>query len=362
MAYAPRESIVGSRWRVTVFMPMFDRARLRLTLWYLAILAVIVLLLSLALYDILASILTSIQQAEAADVPPAFRRGVARFVAHVAGNRRTLALEIVAIDLGVLMLSTLGAYVLAGRTLRPIQESMERQRRFAAAASHELRTPLTVLQGTLEVALLRERTPDEYERILQGAVTEAERMGLLVSDLLAVARAESDAEALTLEPLDLREVACAAIEGARPLAARKSQTLDVDLDMALPVRGDRVKLRQALANLLDNAVAYTPEGGSIRLAGRHERGQAALAVRDTGPGIAPQHLPHLFEPFYRVDPARGGGTGHAGLGLALAAWIAQAHGGHLSVESREDVGSTFTLSLPLTRERGSVEMTGEEDR
>lgn len=85
-------------------------------------------------------------------------------------------------------------------------------------------------------------------------------------------------------------------------------------------------------------------------------------MRDTGPGIAPQHLPHLFEPFYRVDPARGGGTGHAGLGLALAAWIAQAHGGHLSVESREDVGSTFTLSLPLTRERGSVEMTGEEDR
>ncbi len=341
---------------------MFDRARLRLTLWYMAILAVIVLLLSLALYDILASILTSIQQAEATDVPPAFRRGVARFIALVVGNRRTLALELVAIDLGVLILSALGAYVLSGRTLRPIQESMERQRRFAAAASHELRTPLTVLQGALEVALLRERTPDEYKKILQGAATEAERMGLLISDLLAVARAESDAETLMLEPLDLREVAWAAVEGARPLAARKGQALDVDLDTALPARGDKVKLRQALANLLDNAVAYTPEGGSIRLTGRRERGQAALSVRDTGPGVAPRHLPHLFEPFYRADPARGGGTGHVGLGLALAAWIAQAHGGYLSVESREGAGSTFTLSLSLRREHDSVVLTGQEDK
>jgi len=336
-------------------MALFDRARVRLTLWYLAILAVIVVLLSLALYDVLASILSSIQQAEGTDVPPAFRRGVARLVAHVAGDRRTLALEIVAIDLGVLILSALGAYVLAGRTLRPIQESMERQRRFAAAASHELRTPLTVLQGTLEVALLRERTPNEYKEILHGAATEAERMGLLISHLLAVARAESDAEALTLEPLDVRAVAWVAVEGVRPLAVRKGQTLDVDLDTALPVRGDRVKLRQALVNLLDNAVAYTPEGGNIQLAGRRARGQAVLAVRDTGPGIALRHLPHLFEPFYRADTARGGGTGHAGLGLALAAWIAQAHGGHLAVESREGVGSTFTLMLPLARDHTIVD-------
>jgi len=333
-------------------MPMFDRARLRLTLWYLAILAVIVLLLSFALYDILATILVSIQQAET-DVPPALRRGVARFVAHVAGDRRTLALEIVAIDLGVLILAALGAYVLAERTLRPIEESMERQRRFAAAASHELRTPLTVLQGSMEVTLLRERAPAEYQGILRDAAAEAGRMGLLISDLLAVARAENDAEALTLGPLDLREVARAAAEGVRPLAERKGQTLDLDLDLDLDapllVRGDRVKLRQALSNLLDNAVAYTPEGGAIRLSGRIERGQAAIAVRDTGPGIAARRLPHLFEPFYRVDPARAGGGDHAGLGLALASWIARAHGGHLAVESREGVGSTFTLSLPLDR-------------
>ena len=326
---------------------MFDRARLRLTLWYLAILAVIVFLLSFALYDLLATI---IQQAEADTLSPALRRGVARFFARIASTQRALALEIAAIDLGVLILATLGAYVLAGRTLRPIQESMDRQQRFAAAASHELRTPLTVLQGTMEVALLRERTPTEYQHILGDAVTEAGRMGALIGDLLAVARAESDAIALVaLEPLDLREAARAAIEGVRPLAARKGQTLDVDLASPLPVRGDAVKLRQTLANLLDNAVAYTPEGGSIRLSGYRERDQAAVAVRDTGPGIAPRHLPRLFEPFYRVDTARGGGEGHAGLGLALAAWIARAHGGRLAVDSRVGAGSVFTLTLPLDR-------------
>lgn len=113
------------------------------------------------------------------------------------------------------------------------------------------------------------------------------------------------------------------------------------------MRGDAVKLRQTLANLLDNAVTYTPEGGSIRLSGYRERDQAAVAVRDTGPGIEPRHLPRLFEPFYRVDTARGGGEDHAGLGLALAAWIARAHGGHLAVDSHVGAGSVFTLTLPL---------------
>jgi signal transduction histidine kinase len=224
---------------------------------------------------------------------------------------------------------------------------MERQERFAAAASHELRTPLTVLQGTLEVALLRDRTPAEYKEILSKAATEAARMGTLVGDLLAFARVQSDQELLARAPLDLRVVAREAAEGVEPLAARKGQTLEVELDGPLPTCGDPLKLRQALTNLLDNAITYTPEGGAIRLSARAARGRAVIAVRDTGPGIEAQHLPHLFEPFYRVDSARGGGSGHAGLGLALASWIARAHGGHLAVESRIGVGTVFTLTLPL---------------
>jgi signal transduction histidine kinase len=324
---------------------MFDRARLRLTGWYLAILGGIVLALSVALYDAL----LQVQRSEAATL--AGSHGVARFFAR---EEHALAVQILAIDLGVLILAALGAYVLAGRTLRPIEETMARQQRFAVAASHELRTPLTVLQGTMEVALLRERTPAEYQAILAEAAAEAGRMGLLVGDLLAVARAESDAAALTREPLDLADVACDAIDDVRPLAERKGQELEVAIDAPLPVRGDRLKLRQALANLLDNAVTYTPAGGTIRVVVRREHGHAVVAVRDTGPGIAPEHLPRLFEPFYRVDEAHAGGTGHAGLGLALVEWIARAHGGRLAVESRVGTGSVFTLTLPLDRPRAGA--------
>jgi signal transduction histidine kinase len=228
-----------------------------------------------------------------------------------------------------------------------LAEVMERQERFAAAASHELRTPLTVLQGTLELALLRDRTPTEHKEILSRAATEVVRMGTLIDDLLALARVQSDREILAREPLDLRAVAREAAKGVKPLAARKGQTLEVELDGPLPTCGDQLKLCQALTNLLDNAISYTPQGGAIRLSARAVRGRAVIAVRDTGPGIEAQHLPHLFEPFYRGDPARGGGSGHAGLGLALAAWIVQAHGGHLEAESRIGVGTVFTLTLPL---------------
>src|ERR671933_1212596 len=260
---------------------MFSTARLRLTLWYLAVLGTIVVLLSLARYEVL----LRLQQAEALALERIMRHGVAQLFARDA---RALAWQIAAIDLGMLILAALGAYVLAGRTLRPIQEAMERQERFAVAASHELRTPLTVLQGTMEVALLRERTPAEYQEILRTAAVEAERMGLLIGDLLALARMQSDRETLVLEPLDLHEVTHEAAEGVRQLAERKGQTLEVALDGALPIAGDRLKLRQALTNLLDNAVTYTPEGGTIRLTARHRRGRAMIAVCATGPGIAAQ--------------------------------------------------------------------------
>src|SRR5918911_3852429 len=319
---------------------MFSAARLRLTLWYLAVLGTIVLLLSVALYDVL----LRLQQAEALALGRIMRHGVVQLFAR---DERALAWQIAAIDLGMLILAALGAYVLAGRTLRPIREVMERQERFAVAASHELRTPLTVLQGTLEVALLRDRTPAEYKEILSKAATEAVRMGTLVGDLLALARIQSDRELLARAPLDLRVVAREAAEGVEPLAARKGQTLEVELDGPLPTCGDPLKLRQALTNLLDNAITYTPEGGAIRLSARAARGRAVIAVRDTGSGIEAQHLPHLFEPFYRVDSARGGGSGHAGLGLALASWIAQPHGGHLDGGSRVGLGALFAAPLPL---------------
>src|SRR5437763_5668788 len=211
---------------------MFSAARLRLTLWYLAVLGTIVVLLSVVLYDVL----LRLQQAEALALGHVMRHGVVQLFAR---DERALAWQIGAIDLGLLVLAALGAYVLAGRTLWPIQEAMERQERFAVAASHELRTPLTVLQGTLEVALLRDRTSTEYKEILSKAAAEAARMGTLVADLLALARVQGDWDLLARTPLDLRVVAREAAEGVEPLAARKGQTLEVELDGPLPTCGDQ---------------------------------------------------------------------------------------------------------------------------
>lgn len=323
---------------------MFDRARWRLTAWYLAILTLIVGILSLALYHIL----VRIPPESVAATQPAYNP-IVGWLAELPDQ--TLAINLIAVDAGVLVLAALGAFVLAGRTLRPIAEAMARQQRFAAAASHQLRTPLTVLQGTMEVALLRQRSPAEYEEALRTAVAEVERLSGLVADLLAVARADQDRDALRLGDVDLRAVATQAVAEVRSVAADAGQALELVAEEPLCLRGDAVKLRQAISILLENAVTYTPPGGVIRVVVRAERGRALLEVHDTGPGIAPEHLPRLFEWFYRVDPAADTGRGHLGLGLAMAAWIAETHGGAIDVASTPGAGSVFTIALPLAGKR-----------
>lgn len=319
---------------------MFHAARLRLTIWYLLILAVIVGVLSLVLYRLL--LMTQNAELSAAHSVPH-----STLVHAFARDEVILAYQIVGVDVGLLGLAAVGAYLLAGRTLRPIEEAMERQRRFAAAASHELRTPLTALQGNLEVALLNPRSTHEYAQILRDAVVDTGRMGCLVKDLTLLARSEIDKTALRIEPIDLGDAACAAIADVERLAADKGQKLQMELDGPLPVNGDAPKLRQVFVNLLENAIRYTPEGGEIRLIGRRAHGQAVLGVRDTGSGIAPKDLTHLFEPFYQADSARSNAD-HVGLGLSLAWWIVRAHTGQIEAASQPGVGSLFTVSLPLS--------------
>lgn len=321
---------------------MFDEARLRLTAWYLLILTAIVAVLSFALYRLL----LFTQDAELHSV---------RQVAHhpllqaFARDAVILAYQIVAVDVGALLLAAAGAYLLAGRTLHPIEAAMERQRRFAAAASHELRTPLTALRGNLEVALLNRRTADEYEQLLRDAVADTERMGNLVKDLTLLARPEIE-RTLQLESVDLRDAASAAVKDVELLAMDKRQSLELSLDGPLPVQGDVPRLRQVFVNLLENAIRYTPEGGEIRVIGQREHGQAMIEVRDTGAGIAAEDLANLFEPFFQADKARSNAD-HVGLGLALASWIVSAHSGRLQAASSPGGGSIFTVCLPLNGHR-----------
>src|SRR5205823_14638955 len=218
------------------------------------------------------------------------------------------------------------------------------QRRFVADASHELRTPLATIRGRSEVLLLSPALNPETRDGLAMIRDEAGRMGRLVANLLLLARGD-EARAIDRRPVELDVLLLEVARQARALAQGITVTIGHE-DQAL-VPGDADLLKQLVLNLVDNALTYTPPGGHVDLSLYVAHGHAWLAVRDTGPGIPPAEVAHIFERFYRLDRARTRRSGGAGLGLAIARWIAEAHGGRIDVESTVGQGSTFTVVLPL---------------
>jgi len=228
-----------------------------------------------------------------------------------------------------------------------VESLLRANRTLTASASHELRTPLAVMRAHLESAELRGAPlgPAEAE-VLAAEVARLER---LVEDLFALSRAELGRLEVRLEPLDVGEVTAGLLAALGPLAAASRVTLLQSLPAGLPkVRADRARLHQALLNLTQNALRYTPEGGLVMLEAECLDGGRAveLSVADTGIGIAAEDLGHVFEPFYRADPARTRETGGSGLGLALVSQLASAMGGTVRAESEPGRGSRFTLELP----------------
>ena len=222
---------------------------------------------------------------------------------------------------------------------------MHTQRRFVADASHELRTPLTSIRGN--VAFLRRDqgtiSPQERAEALDDIAAEVERMARLVNDLLALARADAGQQ-LVRRPAALHEVVRDVFRGMQRTHPQHDLRLE-QLDTA-EVLGDADYLTQLLLILLDNATKYTRPGDRIMLSLARQNGTALVSVADTGPGITPEDLPHIFERFYRASTARA--TGGSGLGLAIAQWIVAEHGGQITVESAPGAGSRFTVSLPLS--------------
>lgn len=231
--------------------------------------------------------------------------------------------------------------------LERLREAFATQRRFVSDASHELRTPLATLRGRSEVLLLNPALDSDTRAGLGVIRDEAARMGRLVANLLLVARGD-EGRAISHRPVELDLVLLEVAGQAHTLAAGSGVTVTLSRAERADVLGDADLIKQALLNLVENAITYTPPGGRVELSLVVADGYASLAVRDTGSGIAADHLPHLFERFYRVDPARSRRTGGAGLGLSIVRWIAEAHGGRVTVESVVGQGSTFTISLPLS--------------
>ena len=316
------------------------------------------------------------------------------------GQLPRLLVTLLLASLGTLLVAAGGGYWLAGRAMRPVQTitraardisetdlsrrlnlhtgdelgelagtfdqmlarlqaAFDRQRRFTADASHELRTPLTIVGLEVTRALQARRSLQEYERVLRVIQSESAFMTRLVNQLLTLARLEAGQAALKQDEVDLSDVALEVVERLAPVAAGRQVELVAGDLPELKVHGDRQHLLQMVTNLVENAVKYAQgEAPRVQVSTGRQGGQAWVRVEDNGPGIASEHLPHLFERFCRVDKARsrghdadgdGDGDGEStgsGLGLAIVQWIAQAHGGHVIVRSQAGQGSTFQVNLP----------------
>jgi heavy metal sensor kinase len=227
-----------------------------------------------------------------------------------------------------------------------LQQVFEGQRRFVADAAHELKTPLTAMKGNFEVCLQRARSAEEYRETILSNLTEVDRLTAMTKSLLTLAQFAGDRPPLVLQTLDLPPLVEEVVSELSVLAHEGGIHLQTESEPVPPLMGDASQLKQALINLLDNALRHTPSDGTITVrVGSRDR-SIRLSVEDSGPGIDSLHLPHLFERFYRIDQARDRQSGGTGLGLAIVKEIIEAHGGTIHAQSQVGNGTTFTITLP----------------
>jgi heavy metal sensor kinase len=233
-------------------------------------------------------------------------------------------------------------------TFARLERSFEQLRRFTADASHELRTPLSVIRGIGEAGLGETRTPAEYKDAMGSMLEEVDRLTNLVDTLLRLSHADAGRVRLSREPVDLGQLARDVASSLALLAEERRQELHIDAEERVLVAADRLVLREAVTNVLDNAIKYGPERSRIDLHVATTATDAVLTVADQGPGIPPEHRDHIFDRFFRVDEARSRDRGGTGLGLAIAKWAVDVNGGRISAETASGGGALFRIVLPLT--------------
>jgi signal transduction histidine kinase len=256
-----------------------------------------------------------------------------------------------------LLLSLAAAWFLSGRALVPIQNAFQQQQEFIADASHELRTPLTVLRSATDLLNVHRDEPlQENGELFDDVRAEIARMERLAQDLLTLARSDVGGLELMTAPVELSAIASDVVRRTTPLANSQGIQLSLHASDAHDdvVDADPDRLQQVLLILIDNAIKHTPSGGKVEVRVRRHGQQAEVEVADTGSGIAPEHLPRIFDRFYRADKARAREQGGTGLGLAIAKMLVDAHHGHLQMTSQLGVGTQATVSLPLMVNRPST--------
>lgn len=338
---------------------MIKSAAFKLTLWYLGIILVLSTLFSIALYrESYTQISENAEHQRGAiqrlPLPGVFEPRRTEFLQvlddQLDADRRRLQLRLLILNLGTLLLGGGAAYLLARRTLRPIQESLDAQGRFTADASHELRTPLTAMRTEIEVALRDKSLGAADARELLGSnLEEIAKLEALSAGLLRLARSDGRLEAAAVSNVPVR----ALFDAAAKRFESRIQDRKINLELKAgpeTIAGDRDSLIELVAILLDNAIKYSPESSNISLASAVTGSQVRLAVADEGEGIRAEDLPHIFDRFYRSDRSRTKGKAHVGgygLGLSIARRIVELHRGTITVESQLEKGTTFKVKLPI---------------
>jgi len=331
---------------------MFQNARLKLTAYYLLIIMVISLAFSLVIYRGVTTELNRVQTMQKiriesrpfrTDLPHSFFL-VQPEVINDATHRLQTTLFI--INLAIFTLSAAGGYFLAGRTLKPIADMVERQRRFISDASHELRTPLTALMTETEIALRNKQITPPTRKLLKSNLEEINKLKSLTDYLLSLNRYQNPHH-LKLSSFDVSHAVSDAVKKLRHQASKKHILLNLHLKK-ITLTADQTAITEVITNLLDNAIKYSPKHSQISITTQKTNHYASITISDQGVGITPDQQLHIFDRFYQVDTARNKARHPGfGLGLSIAKDIVTLHHGHISVTSTPGVGSTFTIKLPL---------------
>lgn len=233
------------------------------------------------------------------------------------------------------------------QTFARLESSFDQLRRFTADSSHELRTPLAVVRGIGEAAVAERRSPAEYEEAIGSMLEEIDRMSTLVDTLLRLSHSDAGTIRLKREPVDLDQLARDVVASLGILAEERNQKLTVETRSNVTVTADRLVLREAVTNVLDNAIKYGPLRSTVTISVDRDANDGVLAIADEGPGVPAEHRERIFHRFFRLDEARSRDGGGAGLGLAIAKWAVEIHGGRITVNGRQGGGAEFLIHLPI---------------
>ncbi len=311
---------------------VFLKARLRLTFIYVIIVAVIVIGFSLFLYQSISRNLTDANDEDFS--------GVESHQHLVSNTLNSVENDLIFADIIILIVSAGLSFMLAGKTLKPIQKSVEAQKAFAANASHELRTPLAVMRNDIEVFMRNQYpTKELIHKTMNSNLEEIKHMSGMVEDLLLLARSD-DQLVLEHKDIDFSIVVKNVVERMKALTDSKGIKLTDNTSGQFLVRGNQRQLERVVINILQNSIDHTPSEGSIDIKVEKEGSKIMLKISDTGSGISVKDLPHIFNRFYKGNSAKG-----TGLGLSIVKKIIDQHRGHISVESVEGKGTTVTLTF-----------------